>query len=241
MASKETDQHKITTKEILAKLKADKDHTKFFYLYVSTSEDNTPDEEPKRKKIKLSAGQRTLDNTAISNSGMSQSSSREDNDVVETGQVDNTESTSQPKQIVGDNNAGVQNDQGTTITQRGKAMKTIHDKTIPHLLSPMGWRKVCDKDMKPTYRALYFNTIKKESAEEDEIHHIQRVSEIRKMVEDKANEVMDEYKVKFKINSLLSRPLLYDEDALKEQLISQGSTHQEQQTKLDDYFYTKKS
>ena len=147
MASKETDQHKITTKEILAKLKADSDHTKFFYLYVSTSEDGTTDEEPKRKKIKLSAGQQTLDKclTAISNSGMSQSSSREDNDVGETGQVDNTESTSQPKQIVGDSNAGVQNDQGA---QRGKAMNKIHDKTLPYLLNPMGWRKVCDKDMK---------------------------------------------------------------------------------------------
>ena len=261
MARRVTDSNKITTKQILAILKADKesdkeDHTKFFYLYVSTSEDDTIDEEQrKRKKRRLLAGQQTLDEhiTSTSNSGMLESTSREDIDVGETGQVDNTENTSQLTELVGDNNAGVQNDQGTSDTQgtsdaqgtsdtqgtsdaRNKAMRKIHDTTLPNLLYPKGWRKVCDKDLKPTYRALYFNTIKKEPDDEKDNHHMQRVNEIRKEVQEKAKEIMEEYNVKFKINSLLSRPLLYDEEALKEQSQQQDSTRRQQQTKLDDFF-----
>ena len=110
-------------------------------------------------------------------------------------------------ELVEDNNAGVQNDQVTsdaegTSDARRKAMRKIHDTTLPGLLNPKGWRKVYDKDMKPTYRALYFNTIKKEysendNCEEDEISHIQRVNKIRKEVQEKAKEVMKEYKVEF--------------------------------------------
>ena len=241
MARRETDSNKITTKEILATLKANEDHTKFFYLYVSTSEDDIIDEEQrKRKKRRLLAGQQTLDEhiTSTSNSGMSESTSREDIDVGETGQVDSTENTSQLTELVRDNNAGVQNDQGTSDA-RNKAMRKIHDTTLPNLLYPKGWRKVCDKDLKPTYRALYFNTIKKEPDDEKDNYHMQRVNEIRKEVQEKAKEVMEENNVKFKINSLLSRPLLYDEEALKEQSQQQDSTHRQQQTKLDDFFLKK--
>ena len=49
-----------------------------------------------------------------------------------------------------------------------------------------------------------------------------------KEVQKAAEKVMDDSKVKFKINSLLSRPLLYDEKTLEEQLTRQGSTHKEQ-------------
>ena len=216
---------KITTEEILAKLDKEKDHTKFFYLYVSTSEDDKTDEEGRGiKKRKL------LNTTATSHSGNSEcSSSREDNDVGETGQVDKTES-------VADNNSGVQNDQKARIDNaRSNAMKKAHDTIQTEVLYPRKWKKVCDKDWKPTYRALYFNTIEKErnekeSGKEGEIQHMQRVNEIRKVVQKTAEKVMDDSKVKFKINSLLSRPLLYDEKTLEEQLTSlrQGSTHKEQ-------------
>ena len=219
----QTTQNKITTEEILAKLKDDKDHTEFFYLYVSTSEDDTTDEEGSGIKKR-----RLLDTTAISHNGNSEcSSSREDNDVGETGQVDNTESA------VADNNPGVQNDQKATDNARSKAMKRVHETIQTEVLYPREWKKVCDKDWKPTYRAFYFKTIEKtrnekESGKEGDIKHMQRVNEIRKEVQKAAEKVMDDSKVKFKINSLLSRPLLYDEKTLEEQLTSLGSTHKEQ-------------
>ena len=165
----QTTQNKITTEEILAKLQDDKDHTKFFYLYVSTSEDDTTYHDEEGRGIK----KRKLSNTtATSHSGnLECSSSREDNDVGETRQVDNTES-------VADNNPGVQNDQKAIDNARSKAMKRVHDTIQTEVLYPQKWKKVCDKDWKPTYRALYFKTIEKEqnekeSGKEGDIQHMQ--------------------------------------------------------------------
>ena len=49
----------------------------------------------------------------------------------------------------------------STKKARKKAMKEVHSKILPELLCPHGWQKVYDKDLKLTYRALYFNTIEK--------------------------------------------------------------------------------
>ena len=120
---------------------------------------------------------------------------------------------------------------------REKAMCKIHKVTVPTVLSGDGWMKVYDKDMKLTYRALYFNIIQKHQDEDDNAY-IQRVNKIRTTLAEEAKKVKKEYDVNFKINSLLSKPFVYDEQALLEQSMREGSTHQplkQKQKHMDDY------
>ena len=115
-------------------------------------------------------------------------------------------------------------------------MNKVHKVVLPKVLSIDGWEKVYDKDMKLTYRALYFNIIKKQQGEDDNTY-IQRVGKIRQMVAEEADKVKKEYDVNFKINSLLSKPFLYNEEALAEQSMREGPTQkQSKQTRMDDYF-----
>ena len=120
---------------------------------------------------------------------------------------------------------------------REKAMSKIHKVTVPTVLSKDGWMKVYDKDMKLTYRALYFNIIQKHRDEDDNAY-IQRVNKIRTTLAEEAKKVKKEYDVNFKINSLLSKPFVYDEQTLLEQSMREGSTHQplkQKQMRMDDY------
>ena len=121
---------------------------------------------------------------------------------------------------------------------RKQAMKEVHQKILPDLLCSRGWQKVYDKDMKITYRALYFNTIEKQP-NEDDISHIQRVSKYREMIRDEVERFMIERRVNFKINSLLSRPLLYDPTTLQEQSIREVSTQRQRQTQIDTFLNKK--
>jgi len=89
-------------------------------------------------------------------------------------------------------------------------------------LCPGGWRKVVNKDGKPTYRALYFNAIEKIQGETD-IVHIQRVSKVRERIVEEVKKVKTKYKVNFKTNSLLCSPLLYDSLALEELSMTEAS------------------
>ena len=121
---------------------------------------------------------------------------------------------------------------------REKAMSKIHKVTVPTVLNEDGWMKVYDKDMKLTYRALYFNIIQK-YRDEDDNAYIQRVNKIRTTLEEEAKKVKKEYDVNFKINSLLSKPFVYDEQTLLEQSMREGSTHQSLKQKpmhMDDYW-----
>ena len=116
-------------------------------------------------------------------------------------------------------------------------MNKVHKIVVPNVLSTGGWRKVHDKDMRLTYRALYFNTITKHQNEDDN-DYIQRVGKIRKTLADEAHKVKEEYHVNFRMNSLLSKPFLYDEEALVEQSIREQSTQkQSRQTRMDDYMH----
>ena len=120
---------------------------------------------------------------------------------------------------------------------RKKAMSKFHKVTVPTVLSKDEWMKVYDKDMKLTYRALYFKTIQKHRDEDDNAY-IQRVNKIRTTLAEEADKVKKEYDVNFKINSLLSKPFVYDEQTLLEQSMREGSTHQplkQKQMHMDDY------
>ena len=243
----------ITTGDILKKLNVDSDseNKKFFYLYISTSEENVgqkrkkssllkDEEQTKLKRKKSSPGQQKEDEHPVSTSDSDDSKSS-DEDIEyhkeDASSVNNTENTSQSIQPVEASNPDINNNpslltSGTKKARRA-AMNKVHRTTLPKVLYPHGWQKVHDKDLNISYRALFFGTFEKQEGESDK-DHILRVGKYRKMVREEVEKVMEENKVKFKINSLLSRPLLYDEQSLEEQSLKKGSTHREQQTTLDD-------
>lgn len=103
-------------------------------------------------------------------------------------------------------------DENPSTPQNTRAMDKAHKNIRQKVLKPDGWRKVCDNDGKATYRSLYFNTFEKLQDEDDD-SQTRRVAQVRKRIESEANEVMLNAGdgVEFKINSLLSRPLRYDE------------------------------
>ena len=219
---------RISTNEILQKLKAvDGDNTEFFYLYVSTA----GKEHRRKKRRELPRGQQTL-NFPILSSGDEDSDdtgSDDDDDQMEDDNVSTTDNISQPIPPL-DNTSSLSKDKA-----RSEAMNKVHKVVVPKVLSTDGWRKVYDKDMKLTYRALYFNIITKHQGEDDNTY-IQRVSKIRQTLAEEAHKVTKEYDVNFKINSLLSKPFLYNELALVEQSMRQGSTQQQsKQRRMDDY------
>ena len=115
-------------------------------------------------------------------------------------------------------------------------MTYVHKVILPTLLGPEEWKKVFDKDTKLTYRALYFNIIKRRSTE-DESTFVQRVGQIRHKIADEAKQVMKDRGVNFKINSLLSKPFLYNEEALEEQTMRATQTQPPglKQRTMDDY------
>ena len=103
---------------------------------------------------------------------------------------------------------------------REKIMNQVRTDILPRVLCPdgphLGWKKVYDKDRKPTYRSLYFKIIPKE-IDEDNISYIRRVNKIRSTLFEEGDKLRVKYNVNFKINSLLSKPFLYDDDYLAEQ------------------------
>ena len=225
---------KISTSEILELLRTNSDHTKFFYLYVSTS-----GRVDKRQQSKpLPPGQQTLDkHFQQQEEGEEEEEEEEDSDSGSDVEPMDTSQQMPPSPV--QENPVAQNSPVLPSTPPAKktrqnAMGDVHLKILPELLYPHGWKKVYDKDLKITYRALYFNTIEK-LQNEDDITHIQRVGKYRDMIHDKVEELKKERGANFKINSLLSRPLLYDPPTLQEQLTKEKST-QRKQTQIDAHF-----
>ena len=193
---------KISTKEILKKLEqVNGDYTSFFYLYVSTG----GVEQKRQKRRQLPPGQQTLDRFPGTDSDSDDTESEgDDNNQME---VDNhTDSTASSSQSV---TSPSSDPPLSGSKKREVAMGKVHKDILPAVLKPLGWKKVYDKDLKITYRALYFNVIEKQP-NEDDISHIRRVGEIRERIRQEADKLKTQDGVNFKINSLLSRPLLYD-------------------------------
>jgi len=187
----------ITTTEILAELKKrDGENKELFYLYVSTSGIEVIGEGHQQQ------GHQTRITDFFS-------PIQNDNNEDTMDDDDDDDAMSQPLTSV----------QPLLSQQRKKVRRTvmnhIHDNVLPSLLCQEGWKKVVDKDGKPTYRALYFNVIEK-TQDETDIAHIQRVSKVRERIAEEAEKVKKEYNVNFKTNSLLSSPILYDSSALEE-------------------------
>ena len=137
--------------------------------------------------------------------------------------MDSTESTSQSVMSPPQNDPSLSGSK----TDREVAMEKVHKSILPKVLKSLhGWKKVYDKDLKIIYRALYFNVIEKQP-NEDDIAHIQRVGRIRERIREEADKLKTQYGVNFKINSLLSKPILYDEEALKDMSMSKGSTQRQ--------------
>ena len=218
---------KISTREILEQLKqAYGDYTKFFYLYVSTG----GREHKKQNRRELPPGQQTLDRYIVAHSDSDNTESEEDHDNQMEGDdyMDSTESASQSVTSPSQNTLSLS---GSKKDREG-TMEKVHTHILPSLLKPLGWKKVYDKDLKITYRALYFNTIEKQP-NEDDISHIRRVNKIRERIREEADKLKEKHGVNFKINSLLSKPILYDEQALEELSVREGST--QRQSQIDEY------
>ena len=228
---------RISTSEILEKLKrAGGDSTQFFYLYVSTA--GTERKKQTRRQV---PGQQKLNfppsHTEDEDSDDTES---EDDQQMEVDEVDYTEKITQQTQLLDGDNVVVEDNPSPALSKdkaRKEAMITIYTVVLPKVLSGDGWMKVHDKDRKLTYRALYFNIIPKHQ-DEDDIAYIQRVSKIRTTLTEEANKVKKEYDVNFKINSLLSKPFVYDEPTLVEQSLREGSTQKppkQRQLQLDNF------
>ena len=248
---------KISTREILKELEEAKDNTEFFYLYVSTA-----GEERKKQTRQLPTGQLRLTfTTEDEDSDDTQSEEEGEDEQMEDDNADTTENISQPPSSpLGEDNTVNSNNPPPSLPlpeddqnnppssssslskdkPRNEAMNKVHKVVLPKILGPDGWKKVHDKDMKLTYKALYFNRIKKYQSEDDTTY-VQRVAAIRKKIADEADKLKEEHHANFKINSLLSKPFLYDELALAEQTMKEGSTQKQQlkQTDLNKYI-TKK-
>ena len=207
---------KISTSEILELLQANSDHTKFFYLYVSTS----GTEEKRQRNRKLLSGQQTLDKYIQG----------EDSDDIDGSGDESDEAMnliSQPLlQLPVEEDPVAQNPPSTSKSAREKVIEDVHGKILPKLLCNVhGWQKVYDKDMKITYRALYFKI-------ED---NIQKAAKYRDIIHEEVDKFKKERGVNFKVNSLLSRPLRYDKTALEEQSTREGPPQRKKQKCIDTY------
>ena len=154
---------------------------------------------------------------------------------MEVDKVDTAENVAQQTPLLGKDNVDSENYLSPPLSKdkvRNKAMEIVHQVVIPKVLSSDEWMKVYDKDMKLTYRALYFTCIPKDLDEDDDAY-IRRVGKVRKTLAEEVDKVKKEYNVDFKINSLLSKPFIYDEPTLAEQSVKEGllKGHEKETTK----------
>ena len=211
---------KISTIEILEKLKiASGDYTSFFYLFVSTG-----GVEQKRRCLPL--GQQVLDNYICRGSDSDDTESEENND--ESMETDHDTTTFQSKILVEDNPSLL-----GSRKAKMHAMKRFHKSILPGVLYPHGWKKVYDKNTKLVYRALFFNVIEK-LPNEDDISHIWRVSKVKEVISEEATKLEQQYDVNFAVTSLISKPIVYDQQALEVVSMREGST--KRQPQLYKYF-----
>ena len=216
---------KISTIEILEKLKiANGDYTSFFYLFVSTGG-------VEQKRRHLPVGQQTLDNYICRGSDSDDTESddtesEESND--ESMETDHDTTTFQSKILV-ENNPSLLESRKAKM----RAMKRFHKSILPGVLYPHGWKKVYDKNTKLVYRALFFNVIEK-LPNEDDISHIWRVSKVKEVISEEATKLEQQYDVNFAVTSLISKPIVYDQQALEVVSMREGST--QRQPQLYKYF-----
>ena len=211
---------KIGTDEILHQLKTKGDNSEFFYLYISTA-----DKERKKRQSK-NLQQPNLPGAPSHTEADEDCSDpeSEDDEQMEVDKVDTAENVAQQTPLLGKDNVDSENYPSPPLSKdkvRNKAMEIVHQVVIPKVLSSDEWMKVYDKDMKLTYRALYFTCVPKHLDEDDDAY-IRRVGKVRKSLAEEVDKVKKEYNVDFKINSLLSKPFIYDEPTLAEQSVKEG-------------------
>ena len=231
MAARNKELEKISTTKILEELrKANDDTSEFFYLYVSTS----GTEHKRQNRRKLPPDQKTLDTYVVEEDSDSSEDEEDDAQMECDDDVDTIENTSQSATPPADNNSSLLPSGSKKV--REATMDLVHKHVRQEVLYPDGWKKVCDKDRTTTYRALYFNIIKRRPNElQDHKAYLSRVIKVRQTISKEANKIKAEHRVNFKTNILLSKPFLYDEPTLEEQSMSQGSTQRGRQTTLYEY------
>ena len=220
---------KIGTDAILDQLKTKGDNFEFFYLYISTADK----ERKKRQSNNLQQPDLPPPHTEADED--SSDAESEDDEQMEVDKVDTTENIAQQTPLLGGDNAVVVDNPPPPLSKdkaRSEAMNKVHKVVLPKVLTEDGWMKVYDKDMKLTYRALYFNCIPKD-LDEDDNAYIRRVGKVRKTLAEEVDKVKEDYNVDFKINSLLSKPFIYDEPTLAEWSVKEGllKGHEKETTK----------
>ena len=211
---------KIGTDAILDQLKAEGDNSEFFYLYISTADK----ERKKRQSNNLQQPNLPPSHTVEAADEDSSDAESENDEQMEVDKVDTTENVAQQTPFLGGDNAVVVDNPPPPLSKdkaRSEVMNKVHKVVLPKVLTEDGWKKVYDKDMKLTYRALYFNCIPKDLDEDDDAY-IRRVGKVRKTLAEEVDKVKEDYNVDFKINSLLSKPFIYDEPTLAERSVSEG-------------------
>ena len=204
--------NKIRTSEILEKLtQTDGDNRDFFFLLVSTRGREN------RHRRSTPDGQHDTNLEGEDDSDIS--SEDDDNDQMDTDDNVNTtgntpQSTSPPVEHgpeAQNNPSSSSSSSLSSISRRTQsARKHVHEVILPDVLRPHGWKKVYDKDSKLTYQALYFGIIQRQPGEDENAHN-RRVGRVRESIREKVITLQEQYGVEFKINSLLSKPILYNE------------------------------
>ena len=202
--------NKIRTSEILEKLtQTDGDNRDFFFLLVST---RGKEDRPRRS---TPDGQHDTNLEGEDDSDISS----EDDDIDQMDTDDNVNTTGNTPQSTTstpvEHGPEAQNNPSSTPSSSLKsraqfARKRVHEVILPEVLRPDRWKKVYDKDSKLTYQALYFGVIPRQPGEDENAHN-RRVGRVRESIREKVITLQEQYGVEFKINSLLSKPILYNE------------------------------
>ena len=197
---------KIRTSEIFKILtEPNSDNRDLFFLLVSTR--GTED----RSRRPTSDGQHDTNLKGEDDSDIS--SEDDDNDQMDADDnVNITGNTPQSTSPPVEHGPEAQNNPNSISSSSSKSRtqfvrKQVHEVILPEVLH--GWKKVYEKDSKLTYQALYFGVIVRQP-DEDESTHNRRVGRIRETIREKVIALQQQNNVEFKINSLLSKPILYN-------------------------------
>ena len=200
---------KICTSDTLEKLtQTNGDNRDFFFLLVSTRGKEDISRRP--------TSDRQHGTNLESEDDSDTEGEEDDNNQMDTGDnVNTTRNTPQSTSSPVEHSPEVQNNPPLSSTlspsQLEKATRNdVHKYILPEVLSPDGWKKVYDKDSKLTYQALYFGIIKRQLGEDENAHN-HRVGTIREKIREKVDDLQQKRNLSFKINSLLSKPILYNE------------------------------
>ena len=198
---------KIHTIDIFEKLtQTDGDNRDFFFLFVSTRgiEDRSRRPTSNEQHGTNSEGEDDSDTGGEDDNNIQMDT---DDNVNTTG---NTPQSTSPPVVHGPEAQKNPSSSSKLRTLSDSARGHVHQVILPEVLRPDGWKKVYDKDSKLTYQALYFGIIQRKPGEDENTHN-RWVGRIRETIRQKVITLQQQRGVEFKNNSLLTKPILYND------------------------------